>query len=101
MAPLPVQPSLRRIKRFGVRAVILEFPAEISTGNLQPPEPHLGLRLTKRGTHEEQNQARRPLSAACRTSARMSALGRIRSWPRVYGTTQKLQNSLQPSMIVT
>ena len=27
--------------------------------------------------------------------------GRIRSWPRVYGTTQKLQNSLQPSMIVT
>ena len=31
----------------------------------------------------------------------MSAFGRIRSWPRVYGTTQKLQNSLQPSMIVT
>src|SRR5258707_13002858 len=31
----------------------------------------------------------------------MSAFGRIRSCPRVYGTTQKLQNSLQPSMIVT
>ena len=31
----------------------------------------------------------------------MSAFGRIRSWPRVYGTTQKLQYSLQPSMIVT
>ena len=30
----------------------------------------------------------------------MSALGRMRSWPRVYGTTQKLQNSLHPSMIV-
>ena len=40
-------------------------------------------------------------SAACRTSARMSAFGRIRSCPRVYGTTQKLQYSLQPSMIVT
>ena len=25
----------------------------------------------------------------------------MRSWPRVYGTTQKLQYSLQPSMIVT
>src|SRR5262245_22718862 len=35
------------------------------------------------------------------TAARMSAFGRIRSCPRVYGTTQKLQNSLQPSMIVT
>ena len=31
----------------------------------------------------------------------MSAFGRIRSCPRVYGTTQKLQNSLHPSMIVT
>ena len=38
---------------------------------------------------------------AMRASARMSATGRIRSWPRVYGTTQKAQNSLQPSMIVT
>ena len=27
--------------------------------------------------------------------------GRMRSWPRVYGTTQNAQNSLQPSMIVT
>ena len=35
------------------------------------------------------------------TSARMSATGRMRSWPRVYGTTQNAQNSLQPSMIVT
>ena len=40
-------------------------------------------------------------AAACATSARISALGRIRSWPRVYGTTQKAQKSLQPSMIVT
>ena len=31
----------------------------------------------------------------------MSRFGRIRSWPRVYGTTQNEQNSLQPSMIVT
>ena len=41
------------------------------------------------------------MSAASRTSARISAFARIRSWPRVYGTTQKLQYSLQPSMIVT
>ena len=27
--------------------------------------------------------------------------GRMRSWPRVYGTTQKAQNSLHPSMMVT
>ena len=40
-------------------------------------------------------------AAASRTSARISAFGRIRSWPRVYGTTQKLQYSLQPSMMVT
>ena len=32
-----------------------------------------------------------PCAAASRTSARISAFGRIRSWPRVYGTTQKLQ----------
>ena len=31
----------------------------------------------------------------------MSALDRMRSCPRVYGTTQKLQKSLQPSMMVT
>jgi hypothetical protein len=36
-----------------------------------------------------------------RTSARISAFDRMRSWPRVYGTTQKAQKSLQPSMIVT
>ena len=34
-------------------------------------------------------------------SATMSRASRIRSLPRVYGTTQKAQNSLQPSMIVT
>jgi DNA helicase-2/ATP-dependent DNA helicase PcrA len=34
-------------------------------------------------------------------SARMSATGRMRSCPRVYGTTQNAQNSLQPSMMVT
>ena len=37
----------------------------------------------------------------CRASATISAAGRIRSLPRVYGTTQKAQNSLQPSMMVT
>ena len=31
----------------------------------------------------------------------MSAFARIRSCPRVYGTTQNAQWSLQPSMIVT
>ena len=34
----------------------------------------------------------RPRRDASRTSARISAFGRIRSWPRVYGTTQKLQS---------
>ena len=42
-----------------------------------------------------------PVSTAWRASARMSATGRMRSWPRVYGTTQNAQNSLQPSMMVT
>ena len=50
---------------------------------------------------EQLDFAARPVSAAWRASARMSATGRIRSWPRVYGTTQKAQNSLQPSMMVT
>ena len=50
---------------------------------------------------EQLDLASGPAATASRTSARMSAFGRIRSWPRVYGTTQKLQNSLQPSMIVT
>ena len=36
-----------------------------------------------------------------RTSARISAFDRMRSWPRVYGTTQNAQKSLQPSMMVT
>ena len=40
---------------------------------------------------EELHLARARSRQPSRTSARISAFGRIRSWPRVYGTTQKLQ----------
>src|SRR3954463_10549457 len=42
-----------------------------------------------------------PCAASAATSASTSANGRDTSSPRVYGTTQKLQYLLQPSMIVT
>ena len=45
--------------------------------------------------------SRDPAATHRATSAMISAAGRYRSGPRVYGTTQKLQNSLHPSMIVT
>ena len=53
------------------------------------------------GLAEQRDLASCPTSASARTSARIWALGRLTSRPRVRGTTQYEQNRSQPSMTVT
>ena len=50
---------------------------------------------------EQRDLALRPGAASARTSSSTESKPRLTSSPRVYGTTQKLQYLLQPSMIET
>ena len=77
----------------GTVTALDDVSLDIVSGDFAPTnmESKSGGRMAASAPHSRSGSLAKAAATASRTSARISALVRIRSFPRVYGTTQKAQ----------